>query len=267
MTPRRPALRWHGGKWKLADWIIGHFVDHRIYVEPFGGAASVLIKKNRSRSEIYNDLNGEVVNFFRVMRDQGADLVRVVSLSPFSRDEFKLSYESTTDPLEQARRTVMRTFMGFGSDAHTKISGFRSRSDMSGTTPAHDWANYPKALEHLVKRFSGVVIENKDAIEVMRMHDSPYTLHYVDPPYVHDTRGKGGSYLHELNDDQHIELAAFLKTLEGNIVLSGYRCDLYDELYKSWTRIDKNTYADGARARIESLWISGPINQLRLNIN
>lgn len=264
--PTRPALRWHGGKWKLADWIIGYFPDHKVYVEPYGGAASVLIKKPRSYAEIYNDLDGEVVNFFRVMRDHGKELRLLVDLSPFAREEFELSYQATDDPIEQARRTVMRVFMGFGTDAHNKITGFRANSNRSGTTPAHDWTNYPKAMPALIERFSGVVIENRDAMRVMSSHDSRETLHYVDPPYVHETRWKGGSYKHEMNDTQHEELAEFLLTLEGNIVLSGYRCDLYDDLYGDWKRIDRKAHADGARARIESLWIKGEIKQMRLDI-
>jgi len=255
--PRRPALRWHGGKWKLADWIIGHFPKHRVYVEPFGGAASVLIKKTRSYAEVYNDLDGEVVNFFRMLRDCGPELCRLVDLSPFSREEFQLSYQPSDDPIEQARRTVMRTFMGFGTDAHNKVSGFRANSNRPGTTPAHDWANYPKSMTALIERFSGVVIENRDALKVMYAHDTTETLHYVDPPYVHVTRGGHAKYRHEMDDDQHVELAEFLMKLEGDVVLSGYRCDLYDDLYSSWTRIDRKTHADGARDRVESLYLSG----------
>lgn len=154
--------------------------------------------------------------------------------------------------------------MGFGTDSHNKVSGFRANSNRSGTTPAHDWTNYPKAMPALITRFAGVVIENRDALKVMAVHDSKQTLHYVDPPYIHETRGKGGSYRHELNDNQHIELAEFLMKLEGDVVLSGYRCDLYDDLYSSWTRIDRKTHADGARNRTESVWLSGETRQVSL---
>ncbi|MBH9009927.1 DNA adenine methylase [Pseudomonas aeruginosa] len=101
---RRPILRYHGGKWKLAPWIIQHLPPHHTYVEPFGGAASVLLRKARSHAEVYNDLNGDVVNLFRVARDHGEKLRQALTLTPFARDEFEASYVETTDPLERARR-------------------------------------------------------------------------------------------------------------------------------------------------------------------
>ena len=137
----RPILRYHGGKWMLAPWIISHFPEHRTYVEPFGGAASVLLQKPRTYSEVYNDLDGEIVNLFRVVRDNGAALIEKLKLTPFARQEYRLSFETCDDALEQARRTVIRSFMGFGSNALARgiKSGFRGNSSRSGTTPAHDW--------------------------------------------------------------------------------------------------------------------------------
>lgn len=256
MTPSRPILRWHGGKWILANWIISHFPSHKVYVEPFGGAASVLMRKERSYAEIYNDMDGEVVNLFRVARDNGRELKKALELTPFARDEFVLSYEETSDPLEQARRTVVRSFMGFGSNSHNQPTGFRANSNRSGTTPAHDWANYPNALEKLIERLMGVCIENRNAIEVMRAHDSDQTLHYVDPPYLPETRDKGGDYRFEMSVDQHVTLSGELKRLSGSVILSGYQSRLYDELYSDWQKIERASYADGARARKEVLWLS-----------
>lgn len=258
----RPILRYHGGKWKLADWIIRQFPKHRVYVEPFGGAASVLICKPRSYGEIYNDLDGEIVNLFRVVRDRGTELRRQLEDTPFARDEYRLSFEASTDELEQARRTVIRSFMGFGSNSLCKNikSGFRANANRSGTTPAHDWANYPKLLDKLTARLRAVVIENRDAIEVMQAHDSPETLHYCDPPYVHSTRsskvhGHHG-YTHEMSDEEHLKLSKYLHEVSGMVVLSGYSCKLYDELYKDWSTIDLKSLADGARKRTEVLWIN-----------
>lgn len=258
-----PILRWHGGKWKLAPWIISHFPAHRVYVEPFGGAASVLLRKPRCYAEVYNDLDGEVVNLFRVARDHGAELARVLELTPFAREEFDLAYLPSPDPIEQARRTVVRSLAGFGSnitkpnaDGTPMRTGFRANSNRSGTTPAHDFANYPDKLVAIIKRLRGVVIEHRDAREVMAAHDSPETLHYVDPPYAPETRDSGGDYRHELTLEQHRELGEFLHTLSGHVVLSGYRCPLYDEIFADWPRIDQASHADGARPRVESLWLS-----------
>lgn len=255
--PTRPVLRWHGGKWILAPWIISHFPAHRVYVEPFGGAASVLMRKPRSYAEIYNDLDDEVVNLFRVLRsDKAADLINALRITPFSDAEFKSAYDATDDELERARRCVVRSFMGFGSNGVHRKTGFRSNSNRSGTTPARDWVNYPDALAAVVDRLSGVVVLNRDACDVMTAHDGPDTLHYVDPPYMAETRDAGGDYAHELSDADHIDLLKFLRGLEGKVVLSGYPSETYDDLMAGWHRIEREALADGARSRIEVLWLN-----------
>lgn len=253
--PKRPLVRYHGGKWRLAPWIISHFPDHRTYVEPFGGGGSVLLQKRRCYSEVYNDLDGEIVNLFRVARDEGAELRRRLELTPFARDEFVESYQRAECPIEQARRTVVRAFMGFGSNSHNKATGFRANSDRSGTTPAHDWRNYPGAFGDIMERLRGVVIENRDASQVMLAHDKPTTLHYVDPPYVAETRDKGGDYRHEMTDDQHRELATVLGGLDGAVIVSGYQSPLYDEIFDGWKFVQRRHIADGGRDRIECLWM------------
>lgn len=256
MKRSRPILRYHGGKWKLAPWIIQHFPPHRVYIEPFGGAASVLLRKPRSYAEVYNDLDGELVNLFRVARDRGDELQSILALTPFARSEFELSYVPTSDSLEQARRTVTRAFLGFGSNAHNRATGFRNNSNRSGTTPAADWRNYPAALASTIERLQGVVLENRPAIDVMKQHDSPTTLHFVDPPYVSSTRDTGIDYRHEMTDDDHKLLALALNKMEGSVVVSGYRSNIYDVLFSGWLRVDCLAHADGARARVESLWLN-----------
>lgn len=254
--PTRPLLRWHGGKWMLAPWIVSHFPKHRVYIEPFGGAASVLLRKPRVYAELYNDLDGDVVNLFRVVRDQGEELVRALSFTPFSREEFELSYGPVEDPLERARRLVVRSFMGHGSNSHHRKSGFRAKAWRSNTVPAYDWMNYPAALKAVVGRLRGVVVECKDAREVMAYHDSEQTLHYVDPPYLPDTRDGGSDYNHEMTAAEHSELAEFLGTLKGKVCVSGYPSDLYEQLYAGWNRVHREAMADGAKARTEVLWMN-----------
>lgn len=261
-------MRYHGGKWLLAPWIIEHMPAHKCYVEPFGGAASVLLRKARSHAEVYNDMDGEVVNVFRMARDRGPELMRALTLTPFARAEFEESYEPTDCPLEWARRTIVRSFMGFGSNsvsAKNGMTGFRAASRRSGTVPARDWMNYADAFDDLIERLRGVVIENRPAIEVMQAHDGDDTLHYVDPPYVHDTRGDlRHGYRFELSDDDHRALAAALRGLAGRVILSGYPSPLYDELYGDWQRIERKALADGALARIEVLWLSPNLEHRRL---
>jgi DNA adenine methylase len=254
----RPVLRWHGGKWMLAPWIIGLMPPHRCYVEPFGGAASVLLRKPRAYAEIYNDLDGDVVNLFRVLRsDRAGELVEALRLTPFARDEFGEAYQAADCPVERSRRLVIRSFMGFGSNGHNRATGFRANSSRSGTTPAHDWSNYPDALELTIERLRGVVIENRDAKDVMAAQDGPETLHFVDPPYVFSTRADlSKDYAHELSDSDHAELLAFLRTLKGAVMLSGYPSPLYDDALGDWRRIERKALADGARARTEVLWMN-----------
>lgn len=255
---RRPALRWHGGKWMLAPWIISHFPPHRVYVEPYGGGGSVLLRKPRSYGEIWNDLDGDAANMFRVLRSPRAlELVEALRLTPFSRDEFEEAYQLSDDPVERARRLVIRCFMGFGSNGHARKTGFRANSNRSGTTPAHDWINYPDSLVTVIDRLAGVVIESKDAGQVMKTHDSAATLHYVDPPYVFSTRSDlSKDYSHEMTDADHAALLELLCGLEGVVVLSGYANDLYDDRLKRWRRVEREALADGARKRTEVLWIN-----------
>lgn len=265
MSASRPILRYHGGKWMLAPWIIRNFPEHRVYVEPFGGAGSVLLRKRRCFCEVWNDLDGEVVNLFRVARDHGSELREKLAKTPFARDEFILSYKPSDDPIETARRTVVRSFMGFGSNSVSleqktegvPATGFRGNSARSGTAPCHDWAHLPDSYDDLIKRLRGVVIENRDACKVMAQHDAPGTLHYLDPPYVFETRkDTHADYRHEMTDDQHRKLAEFVRELQGMVVLSGYRSSLYDELYNGFHCLEKSARADGGAARVECLWLS-----------
>ena len=255
---KRTALRWHGGKWILAPWIIAHFSAHRIYVEPFGGAMSVLLRKPRSYAEVYNDLDVDVVNFFRVLRSDDASKLRMLLFhTPFSRTEFEDSYATCNDAVERARRLVIRSFMGFGSNGHSRVTGFRSNSNRSGSTPAHDWANYSELLGFLIERLVGVVIENRDACEVMLQQDGENTLHYVDPPYVFSSRADfSKDYAHEMDDASHQSLLETLKGLKGKVVLSGYDSKLYNDALGGWHRVEKEARADGAKKRVEVLWLN-----------
>jgi len=267
-APTRPSLRWHGGKWRLAPWIIEHFPAHRVYVEPFGGAASVLLRKPRSYAEVYNDLDDGVVNLFTVLRDveRAPRLLELLKSTPFARKEFFASYEVSQDPIEEARRLIIRSFMGFGSDGHNRAvrTGFRAASNRSGTTPAHDWVNYPANLKAVIERLAGVVIENRDAIEIIRQHDGHDTLFYLDPPYLPEVRsaksrrggGKYHTYAHEMTSQDHELLLMEIRRIKGMVVLSGYSSNLYDYILMDWERIEKQTHADGARARTEVLWLN-----------
>jgi DNA adenine methylase len=243
---RRPLIRYHGGKWELADWIISHFPPHRIYCEPFSGGASVLLQKPRSYAEVYNDLDGEVVNLFRVVRDMPEQFLASIETTPFSRVEYFAAFDEVADPIEWARRTVVRSHMGFaGTAVHGKTTGFRAFSTNSGSHPASQWQRFPEVVRSIIDRLRGVVIENRDAIEVMQQQDTEQTLFYVDPPYMKETRDKGSDYRHEMSDEQHAGLLATLCDLKGMVILSGYPSSHYDRALSNWQRVERQALAEG----------------------
>lgn len=260
----RPALRYHGAKFRLAPWCMQFFPPHRIYTEAFGGAAGVLLRKPRAYAEVYNDLDGDVVNFFRVLRDPAMreKLELALSLTPYARDEFDLAWEPTEDAIERARRTAIRAQMGFGSAGATKGStGLRTDTKRKHTTAQMDWLSYPAAIAAAGQRFAGVLIENRPAIDVLQQHDTPETLHFIDPPYVHDTRvlRSQGGYRHELSDDDHDDLLAAILELEGFVVLCGYESDLYNDALTGWEKHSTDARISAGRGtamRQEVVWLN-----------
>lgn len=260
---KHPAIRYHGAKFRLAPWIIQHMPAHTCYVEPFGGAAGVLLQKPRSYAEVYNDLDGEVVNLFRVLRDPASNqsLRDACMLTPYSRDEFCAAKEHTDEPVERARRMVVRACMGFGSAAGIGgQSGFRSDSKRKYATASHLWERYPENLAALCLRLQGVIIENKDAIQVMRAHDAETTLHYIDPPYIAETRVQGNRYYnHEMTTEGHEQLLAVSTCLAGLVMISGYDSELYNDILTGWRKVTKGSRISagrGTKVRTECLWIS-----------
>lgn len=260
-----PAIRYHGAKFRLAPWIMRFFPRHQCYVEPFGGAAGVLLQKSRAYAEVYNDLDGEIVNFFSVLRDRGLRdrLVEALLLTPFARTEFDLAYTATEDPVEMARRTAVKAQMGFGSAGATKgRTGFRVDTARAYGTAWDLWSRYPEALAAVGERFTGVLIENRDALDVMAAHDAPTTLFYVDPPYVLSTRqmqGAGRYYRHEMDDKQHLGLLDQLDRLGGMVVLSGYDSPIYRDRLTDWRSYSTQSVIAAGRGsgkRIEVVWLN-----------
>ena len=270
----RPALRYFGGKWQIGKWIIGHFPAHTTYCEPFGGGASVLLRKMPAKIEVYNDLNGLVVNFFRVLREQPAELVRALELTPYARTEYILSQQPIDDPLENARRFYVWCWQGRGRGGVVESGGWRfMKSDSRGQTPCDDWVK----VEHLyevAKRLRNVQIESIDAMRCIDLYDTPDTLFYIDPPYLPDTRSirwGGSSYLHEYTEQDHGRLAEKLHTIKGMAIVSGYPSEMYDELFRGWRIADKESRKDTAAAvrvkTTERLWISPRCQQKQLGFD
>lgn len=261
----RPLVRYYGGKYRLAPWIISHLPAHDHYIEPFCGAASVLLQKPRAWLEVVNDLDSRVVNLFRVLRDRAlaSQLEEQLRLTPYSRVEWELSAEACVDPLEQARRFVFRCWSSHGASGMTTKSstGFRGatydRQLRTGGHPSQEWARWPEVLPAIVERLRGVIVEHRPAVDVIRRYDRPEALFYVDPPYVLDARSRPDhGYQHELPDDEHRELAEVLHKVRGRVVLSGYASDLYQELYGDWRMIGTHAQADHGVHKRECLWLN-----------
>lgn len=266
MKMDHPLIRYHGAKFRIAHWIISQMPNHVCYTEAFGGAAGVLLQKPRSYAEVYNDLDGDIVNLFRVMRDSSSreKLIELLVLTPYAREEFENAWKSTTDDIERARRLIIRAQMGFGSAGATKgITGFRIDTKRQYGTAQSLWATYPEQLAMIGQRLTGVLIENRPAIQILKDHDAETTLHYVDPPYVHDTRYAGAKtgrvYRHEMNDDQHAELLETLLGLSGMVMLSGYQSDLYEDVLTGWKKVEikaRISSGRGTDTRTECLWMN-----------
>lgn len=258
-APKRPALRYYGGKWKLAPWIISHFPKHLNYVEPCGGAASVLLQKPRSRLETYNDLDGNVVNFFRVLRDQPDELIRKIRLTPWARAEYELSCQPCDSSTEKARRLFVSLWMSMQGGHHEKTSQTWRAQHHCDSRGNYDMMHFQEGnLMEVAKRFDSVQIDNRPAQDVIWRYDNADTLIYCDPPYVTDTRSQGDRYRLETDNAFHIEAAALLRQCAGYVVVSGYACPLYTELYEAhgWHRSDREAQTNSGGKRIESLWLS-----------
>ena len=263
----RPPARYHGSKHTLGPWIIGHLpADHDTYDEPYCGMANVLLLKERSLIEAINDRSGDVVNFFRVLREAADELIRAIDLTPFAWDEWKLSCQPTEDPLERARRFYARAYMSIaGPTSSSTNPGFRRQKVFSrgkdGRKTMTAAAKTFSDVDHLwaiARRLKGVTIENEDALVHIGRYDHPRTLFYVDPPYMPETRVRDArsAYDHEMTEADHAALLEALGGLSGMVALSGYRCPLYDVALGGWTRYDKLARVNGEGSKVESLWLN-----------
>lgn len=262
---KKIAFGWYGGKFSHLDWLLPLLPDAHHYCEPFSGSAAVLLNRQPSPVETYNDIDGEVVNFFRVLRNSRESLVEAIGLTPFSREEFYLSLQTNgtkLSDLERARcffvrarqaRTGLAQTASLGRWANCKQT---SRAGMSGVVSR--WLGSVEALPEIAERLLRVQIENRPAADVIKLYDDRATLFYCDPPYLHSTRGDSKAYGYEMAEDEHRELAELLRTVKGKVAISGYRNQLMDELYEKWNRFDapeKHCHSI-KQVRQESLWMN-----------
>lgn len=271
----KPLMRYHGAKWRLAPWVISHFPQHHCYVEPFGGSAAVLISKEPSSREVYNDKNFEIVNLFNVIRDDEmrTQLLRLLVMTPYSRTEFEFAKEvgRYDTPVMIALKLLVRAQMGFGSAGATRgNTGFRLDTARGGTSLQSLWSDLPANVLNVTERLRNVVIENTDAYNVIKQHDRSDTLFYLDPPYTLDTRTNKDSYgKFEMREFEHTRLLELTQKSKGMFVISGYDNELYNDTLTGWTKSSRQTAIssrNGSGQRTEVLWISPNCEQMQPDI-
>ena len=259
------AFGWYGGKFSHLDFILPNLPENAShFCDVFGGSAAVLVNRLPAQVETYNDLDSELVNFFETLRNQSAQLIKAISLTPFSREE--LIKACRADPnlskLERARRFYVRARQTRTGLAQTSSEGrwahcvLTSRAGMAGAVSR--WLGAIDGLPEVVQRLQRVQIENAPALEIIERYDTDNTLFYLDPPYVHGSRGDSCAYSHEMTDAEHTDLAEMLNSISGKAAVSGYRTQLYDDLFSGWTRVDAPVKKcnSSKQERQESLWLN-----------
>jgi len=249
-----PPMRYVGGKWNLAPWITSYFPPCACLVETHCGGAGVFFRLPRlPKAVVLNDRNGEIINFFDVLRERRAEFIEAIDLTPYSRVEFQRALQTTDDPLERARRFYIRSLQSFSNGESDRSLNWRFQINKDSLV--NRW-NKTSHLWACAQRLKAAQLECDTASNVIERFDDRNTLFYVDPPYVHSTRGESRIYRFEMSDDDHIALANQLKQVQGMVVLSGYDSPLYQELYPNWGMVTMETDTVQKTKRTECLWIS-----------
>jgi len=251
----RPILRYPGAKWRLADWIDSYIPPHDVYLEPFFGSGAVFFNKLPSQLETINDINGDVVNLFRILRDSPDELARLIELTPWAREEYLASYEPTDNELERARRFMVRCWQ-----ARATRIGFATgwRHDVKGrlnTSCPRTWNELPTVIQAVAGRLKLAQIEQQPAIELIQRYAYPGVLIYADPPYPVSTRQRN-IYAEEMTDADHVELLNVLKAHPGPVLLSSYENELYNEYLSGWRKTVKQSQAEAGKIATEVLWLN-----------
>lgn len=247
-------LKYPGGKWRIADWIIKHLPAHKVYCEPFFGGGGVFFKKEPSYIETINDLNGDIVNLFKVVRERPAELAAVLEFTPWARDEYKSCNAPAADEVERARRTLVRHHQSFGT-TNSNLNTWRNSQTANSPRCAAQWSALPDTVMQMCQRLKMAQIENVDALVLIERYNDPDTLLYLDPPYLQSTR-KRGMYKCEMTDKQHMELLELVKQSKSKVCLSAYDNELYNEKLKDWFTSEIKTTAQMGKQRVEKIYMN-----------
>ncbi len=250
----KSVLKYPGAKNRLVDWILEYVPEHKVYLEPYAGSLAVLFNKKRSHIETVNDLDENVTNFFRVLRDNGEELRRRIELTPYSRIEYINAYKEQDDEIERARLFAVKCWMGFGC-GNLYQNGFKSGQQTHSPNPAKAWTELPRTLDVAMERLKGVQIECLPAVELIGRYNTEDVFIYADPPYLHGTR-KNYLYKHEMSDSAHEELLETLLKHSGKVLLSGYDNEMYNDTLSGWNKVQRQARAECGLLRTEVLWMN-----------
>lgn len=260
----KSVLKWPGTKWRMAKAIVELIPDHKIYLEPFFGSGAVFFNKQVANTEILNDLDSQVTNLFKMIRDRGEELASAIELTPYSREEYKESYEVPTDELDKARLFLVRSNMARAGMQYYSSSwrhagpvlGAQTKQRVTGA-----WNVLPERIKAAAIRLKDAEIENIDALKLIEKYNHPECFIYVDPPYLLSTRRQRYYNVEMTEDSEHIELLNVLKNHKGTAIISGYESQLYDELLSDWHSVEIENSAEQGKKRIEKLWCNFEIDK------
>lgn len=261
----RAIFRYPGSKWSIADWIISHFPDgyeKMVYLEPFCGSGAVFFNKRPGAVETINDLDSDIVNLFRVLRERPDDLKRVLALTPYSREEYNLAFEPCDDPVEKARRYMVKTTQALGAKlAGSSKCGWRNHRQMKIGGTACKWGGITQLIDAAATRLRGdtthlVQIEHMDALRLIERYNFPNVLMYLDPPYVRATRRSGALYAHEMDNTEHAELLKAITNSKAKIIISGYESDIYNDTLSGWHKDSTMSQTTSTKMAVETIWMN-----------
>lgn len=236
-----PCIRWPGSKTRLAPTIVDLLGPHDTYIEPYFGSGAVLLAKPRSAHEIVNDLDGEVTNFYRILRDRPDELIELCLLTPCHEQEWRDARNDPDqqDPVERARQFFVRSNQTYGSSENGGwIPGYGHGGKASGL--GHKWVRALGRLGPVTERLQGVQVTSRDALTVLRdTIGVPRTAVYLDPPYLPDTVTKNNHYRERdgLTTEHHIEMLNLAQHVDGTVVISHYAHELYETALTGWRKI------------------------------